>query len=60
MFRCGSTCGFRSYSLGQLRERMFTDRQLLTSQELSLLNLILLRVAPQDSVESLTLEPIAQ
>ena len=32
---------FRSYSLEQMRQKRFTDRQLLTSNELNVLNLIL-------------------
>jgi Helicase conserved C-terminal domain len=32
---------FRSYSLGEIRDKLFTDKQLLTSNELNILNLIL-------------------
>ena len=32
---------FRSYSLGEIRHKLFTDKQLLTSNELNILNLIL-------------------
>ncbi|BAZ49829.1 helicase-like protein [Nostoc sp. NIES-4103] len=32
---------FRSYSLGEIRDKLFTDKQILTSNELNILNLIL-------------------
>ncbi|NET46164.1 MAG: helicase [Okeania sp. SIO2B3] len=34
---------FRSYSLGEMREKIYSDRYLLTSNELNILNLILCR-----------------
>ena len=34
---------FRSYSLGEMREKIYSDRYLLTSNELNILNLILSR-----------------
>lgn len=34
---------FRSYSLGEIREKIYSDRYLLTSNELNILNLILCR-----------------
>jgi hypothetical protein len=34
---------FRSYSLGEMREKIYSDRYLLTSHELNILNLILCR-----------------
>lgn len=34
---------FRCYSLGEMREKIYSDRYLLTSNELNILNLILCR-----------------
>ncbi|NET24242.1 hypothetical protein [Okeania sp. SIO1I7] len=34
---------FRSYSLEEIREKIYSDRYLLTSNELNILNLILCR-----------------